>query len=169
MTEDNRLVVIEDSAQLNRWDALNETLRSILPWAFMAPPPLPGAAGTDLSSKIPWGLRKLKDGLDKFAPTIMLEPHYVCKDHRNLHSNFYSKKFQERSATCARLHFFSKAGICHSTLLFNPASLKEHYIGYSVIRPVPERCLGRTVIDPYMVGRHIADGFTVCGRHSQRI
>jgi len=32
---------------------------------------------------------------------------------------------------------------------------------YSVIRPVSERCLGRTVIDPYRVGRKMSDGFYV--------
>jgi hypothetical protein len=32
-------------------------------------------------------------------------------------------------------------------------------MGYSVIRPVAERSLGRTVIDPYLIGRKYTDGF----------
>lgn len=41
----------------------------------------------------------------------------------------------------------------------NMDSLQASYIGYSVIRPVSQRCLGRTVIDPCKVGRKVADGF----------
>ncbi len=108
MTKDNRLVVIDGAAQKNRWDALVE------------------ACPTRMSE---WGLKILRAGLDAHLGTIVVEPHYVCKDHRNLHSNFYSKKFQERSASCTRVHFFTKPGITRSNLLFNLPDLEEYYIG----------------------------------------
>ena len=137
MTEENNLLLIEDTPAKNRWDALSEACPTLSPW----------------------GRKTLKDGLDGYVKSIVVEPRYICKDHRNLHSNFYSKKFKDQSATCARLHFFSQAGITKGRLLFDLAPLKPHYIGYSVVRPVQQRCLGRTVIDPYLVGRHTNDGF----------
>ncbi len=139
MTEENRLLLIEDTPQKSQWDALQATCPS-------------------LSN---WGLNTLKTGLDGHVGTIVVEPRYICKDHRNLHSNFYSKKFKERSATCTRVHFFSSTGITRGRLIFDLDALQPYYIGYAVVRPFSERCLGRTVIDPYLVGRHKKDGFYV--------
>lgn len=137
MTDANELIILEDQAEESRW----KTLKSHCP---------------NLSA---WGLDVLKTGLDAYASTIVVEPNYVCKDHRNLHSHFYSKKFKERASVCARVHFFNRSGLKKSELLHDSESLNPHYIGYAVIRPVSERCLGRTVIDPYHVGRRMTDGF----------
>jgi hypothetical protein len=100
-----------------------------------------------------WGLPLLKKGLGAYARSVLVEPNYICKDHRNLHSNFYSKKFIERPAKCARLHFFSKPDIRIAQLQLDAASFQNDYIGFSVIRPVRKRCIGRTIIDPHKVGR----------------
>lgn len=137
MTNSNEPIILEDVAGKSRWDLLKEQCLELSPW----------------------GLDVLKSGLDKYALTIVIEPRYVCKDHRNLHSHFYSKKFTERPSVCARVHFFACSGIKRADLMANLATLNDHYIGYSVVRPVSERCLGRTVIDPYKVGRKSIDGF----------
>ena len=100
-----------------------------------------------------WGLDILKEGLEPYARSVLLEPNYICKDHRNLHSNFYSKKFIERPAKCARLHFFSKPNVRIAELQFDIDSLQDDYIGYSVIRPVQKRCIGRTIMDPHKIRR----------------
>jgi len=39
-----------------------------------------------------------------------------------------------------------------------PSPYADHYLGYSVIRNMPNRCLGRTVIDPWRIGRGICEG-----------
>lgn len=96
-----------------------------------------------------WGQRILRSGLDSCVKSIVLEPHYTCRDHRNLYSNYYSKKFRETSQYTSRLHFFSMPDIDIDDLCLNPNKYTDSYIGYSVIRPVQERCLGRTVIDPW--------------------
>jgi len=106
-----------------------------------------------------WGLGVLRDGLAKYTGTVLIEPHYVCKDHRNLFSNFYSKKLNSGSANTYRLHFFEARGITPATFLSNPTGYQDDYIGYSVVRPVAQRSLGRTVIDPDKVGRRFQDGF----------
>lgn len=105
-----------------------------------------------------WGIEKLRDGLDGFVQTVILERNYSCKDHRNLHSNFYSKRFREGAANCHRLHFFSRANLQLNELLANSEAYQGDYIGFSVIRPVSPRCLGRTVIDPSKVGKGLKDG-----------
>jgi hypothetical protein len=139
MTNTNELIIIEDQADKTRWELFKMNCPHLSEW----------------------GLGTLQSGLDAYAKTIVLEPRYVCKDHRNLHSHFYSKKFKERSSVCVRAHFFDRTGIKKSDLVDNLAGLKDNYIGYSVIRPVSVCCLGRTVIDPYKVGRNIANRFFV--------
>jgi hypothetical protein len=97
-----------------------------------------------------WGLERLKAGLKNDVSYVLIETDYLCKDHRNLHSNFYSKKFVPKSPKCSRLHFFS--GHTPSLQDFitpaNREALNKDYLGYSVIRPVEQRSLGRTIIDP---------------------
>jgi hypothetical protein len=106
-----------------------------------------------------WGVSLLRSGLDKFLGSVVLEPHYTCKDHRNLFSKFYSKKFQPHSADCARLHFFSSPGVGRGNLLRGDGALANDYIGFSVIRPVRQRCIGRTIIHPDKVGRGLENGY----------
>lgn len=102
---------------------------------------------SDLSD---WGLKRLKEGLIDDVRCVLVESDYLCKDHRNLHSNFYSKKFSSRAGSCTRLHFFSADVVSVSNFItpVNQEEFNEAYIGYSVIRPVTERCIGRTVINP---------------------
>jgi hypothetical protein len=106
-----------------------------------------------------WGVEVLRSGLDGFVCSIVLEPYYTCKDHRNLYSNFYSKKFLPSSSNCSRLHFFGHAGLQPKELLATPEKFQDSYLGFSVIRPVNTTCIGRTVIDPYKIGKGIKEGF----------
>jgi hypothetical protein len=106
-----------------------------------------------------WGVDCLRGALDGHVQTIVLEPYYTCKDHRNLYSNFYSKKFLEVTSVCQRLHFFDEAGLSPKDLLAEPHKFQKPYLGFSVIRPVNIRCIGRTVIDPYKIGKTIEDGY----------
>src|SRR5438105_4223193 len=64
-----------------------------------------------------WGVETLREGLDGHVQSIILEPFYTCKDHRNLYSNFYSKKFLEVTSNCNRLHFFNRANVRPKDLL----------------------------------------------------
>src|SRR5690348_3305712 len=106
-----------------------------------------------------WGVEKLRDGLDGHVQTIAYEPYYNCKDHRNLYSHFYSKKFLPVSPNCSRLHFFRRQAVTAEQILLGSGDLQEDYLGYCVIRPVARRCLGRTVIDPAKIGMDFENGF----------
>jgi hypothetical protein len=99
-----------------------------------------------------WGERCLRSGLDAKLGSVVAEPRYLCKDHRNLYSHFYSKKFFPGSPECTRLHFFSHPDVTDASFKENPSRFQDGYLGYSVIRPVAERCLGRTVFSASMLG-----------------
>jgi hypothetical protein len=133
--------------------------------SFPIDPLDPEKAWGNLQDKIPhlsdWGVQTLRDALDGHVQSIVLEEFYTCKDHRNLFSNFYSKKFLAGSRDCSRLHFFNKPNVNVLRLLTNPEEFENGYLGFSVIRPIRERCLGRTVLDPYKIGKHINDHYYV--------
>lgn len=93
-----------------------------------------------------WGLRVLRSGLDESVRTVVAETRYLCKDHRNLYSHYYSKKFVPGSAECTRLHFFARPDIDDDVFRTDPSAFQSDYMGFSVVRPVAQRCLGRTII-----------------------
>ncbi|MCX6714765.1 MAG: hypothetical protein NTX72_03045 [Candidatus Uhrbacteria bacterium] len=105
-----------------------------------------------------WGLKFLQQGLADHVRTAVVERRYVCKDHRNLHSNFYSKKFQMRQEPCSRIHFFTEKLSDEFDVYAPTEEFSAGYVGYSVIRPVTERCIGRTVLDPWLIGRGPSSG-----------
>lgn len=141
MPESNELVTYSVQKNPSHWDDLKKR------------PLFPSGGVTD------WGMKTLRAGLDGHVGTVLLEPRYICKDHRNLFSNFYSKKTVPGSSVSARLHFFQHPDVNGRDFLFHPEQFADTYMGYSVIRDVSERCLGRTIIDPYKVGRKLTDGF----------
>jgi hypothetical protein len=126
-------------------------------------PESPERAWSALQRRVPtlsgWGVDILRKALDGFVQSIVLEPHYNCKDHRNLFTHFYSKKFMAGSPECSRLHFFKTSKINTKRMLTRPDEFQNDYLGFSIIRPVAERCLGRTILNPYGIGRHIDDNF----------
>ncbi len=95
-----------------------------------------------------WGKRILKGGLNQIAKTAVIEENYNCKDYRNVHSNFYSKKFSPRSKFCNRIHFFNKKIDDLGDIVFKANEILDSYIGFSVIQPIENRCLGRSIFDP---------------------
>lgn len=94
--------------------------------------------------------------------SLVLERHYIDRDYIEDHSVFYSKNLQGFRNWCQRLHFFS----CESKQLHREmnglrrltdpqvykaacnAFSEEHYLGFSVIKPLPGSPVGRTVLKP---------------------
>jgi hypothetical protein len=77
--------------------------------------------------------------------TIVVENRYVDLDYRSEYSAFWSLRFQGPSPFARRLHFFTdhlEDGGIHTL----PEGVG--YLGYSVIRPVKDGPVGRTVIAP---------------------
>lgn len=84
--------------------------------------------------------------------SVIIEHNYICKDHRNLFSHFYAKKFLPSDPYTSRIHFFKKSYAEVSDFLRdeNPS---DHYLGYSVIRQTSLGSIGRTVLTPMAFGR----------------
>lgn len=72
--------------------------------------------------------------------TVVVEHRYVDVDYRSEYSNFWSLKFDARSAFTRRLHFFSEDLDEEKLHLLDEGC---GYLGYAVIRPV-EYGRGRT-------------------------
>jgi hypothetical protein len=106
-----------------------------------------------------WGLKLLKGNLQNFVKTIIIERNYTCKDHKNLYSNFYSKKFKPISSKTERIHFLKSKISDKYNLIENINEIENNYIGFSVIRPIFERTIGRTIIDQSKISKGISEGF----------
>jgi hypothetical protein len=116
-----------------------------------------------------WGIQLLRQGLDKYAKSVVVEPLYVCKDYRNLFSHFYSKKFVPRSPYCSRLHFFNRSDLTLDNVILESEKIQEFYIGYSIVEPVAARSIGRTFVDPLKLGRKQEEFFCLRTRSVARI
>lgn len=77
--------------------------------------------------------------------SVVVERRYIDVDWRSEHARFYGATFRRYPSVCHRLHFFT-AEVPAS--LDNLSDLKDHYRGYSVIRPLPHAPVGRTMIAP---------------------
>ncbi len=95
--------------------------------------------------------KKLIDGMSDAIKGVLVELRYVDKDYRSTYYHFYSKKGQQYSPHCVRLHFFDSA----VTFVKEGLDLKcadghpeDHYFGYMVLRPTGISTIGRSVVSP---------------------
>jgi hypothetical protein len=120
-----------------------------------------------LKNRDSWGLKRLQHGLKPYVQSVVLEDGYICKDHRNLHSFFYSKRFRSGAVNCRRLHFFDQpfgTGSDGFDFFEGISGASDAYIGYSIIRPTEiARTLGRTIIDPSKIGLGIENNYFMLG------
>lgn len=92
---------------------------------------------------------------DLGAVSVLEEPQYFDRDYLSEFAAFYSVSASGYSNLCSRLHFFSgpelkradlEAAVGGSQQLLG---LQHHYLGFVVIRPIPQAPLGRTVLRWY--------------------
>lgn len=105
---------------------------------------------------------------DLGATSILLEPHYFDRDYLSEFSTFYSVSSRGYSNVCKRLHFFKGDEVTRD-LITKAAQgdsavrqrLNSDYLGFCVIRPIPQTPLGRTVLkwyeDKYPNSRRIVE------------
>ncbi len=92
---------------------------------------------------------------------VMIEGHYIDRDHMDDHSVYHSSALSAPPNYCQRLHFFNisegelvtRLNQLHATPRKSRSTAlsafsDEHYIGFSVIRPLRTSPFGRTVIRP---------------------
>lgn len=126
----------------------------------LQPPPLQGQA------KVFRQFREVMGNVSKLAcQGVVIESHYIDRDHIDDHSVFYSKSLFPYSNSCQRIHFFREAPDYVRARLRNllvnargrsPFEFAEEcrqysistYLGFMVLRPLPGCPVGRTAICP---------------------
>jgi hypothetical protein len=95
---------------------------------------------------------------DLSAKTIIVETEYVDSHYLEDYAAFYSQCFRDYKRFCARLHFFdievSEAGFSNFLLRDEPRTitlraLTRAYLGFIVVKPLPETFIGRTCLKTY--------------------
>ncbi len=79
--------------------------------------------------------------------SVFVERRYIDFDFRSEHSQFYGGTFRRYPSVCHRLHFFS-AELDRELKLLPTLKKNNRYHGYSVMRPIPTRPVGRTMLAP---------------------
>jgi hypothetical protein len=77
--------------------------------------------------------------------SVVVERRYIDADWRNEHAHFYGSTFRRYPSVCHRLHFFA-APIDPD--FGNLEDRTDRYRGFSVMRPLPDTPVGRTMIAP---------------------
>jgi hypothetical protein len=89
------------------------------------------------------------------AQTLVVENHYTDGDYLDDFANYYVRSFVDYSRRCKRLHFFScafdESGFRERLLGGFPQDLQDNYLGFAVIRPLPNAIFGRTVLATYPI------------------
>lgn len=90
-------------------------------------------------------------GID--AKTILIEHKYVSKAFITDYSNYYATCFQDYQRFCSRVHFFNialdKEGFEKELFNLSSGVLEEAYLGYIVIKPLPDSIIGPTLLATY--------------------
>jgi hypothetical protein len=88
-------------------------------------------------------LSSLKDDVWFFA-----EYPYIDRHYRDTYYSFHSAKFRETKRNCVRVHIFSGKMFSSDDFIDNREVIKDNYLGFFVIRPLPNFPLGRSLISP---------------------
>jgi hypothetical protein len=87
------------------------------------------------------------------AKTIVVEKDYIDKDYSEDYAAYYARSFKPYKRTCVRLHFFSRRFDKSSfePILTNNSEIEltNDYVGFIVVKPLPQTILGRTCLRTY--------------------
>lgn len=90
------------------------------------------------------------------AKTAVIEKDYVDRDFLEDHVRYYSRCFHEYSRMCHRVHFFAHEYSEQEIDEFlvdaeaeKQRAFSDAYLGFVVIRPLPQTVVGRTCLVPY--------------------
>ena len=94
--------------------------------------------------------------LDLDCKTMLVEQEYVDHDFLDDYASYYAKCFAPYGKLCQRLHFF-RDDLCDLQLdraiIDNNEDqierLRKSYLGFVVVKPLPDAIVGRTVVSTY--------------------
>ncbi|HEX3465251.1 MAG TPA: hypothetical protein VHS78_14480 [Candidatus Elarobacter sp.] len=102
--------------------------------------------------------QKLFGYLDKQIPkprTIVVETMYVDRDYLGDYTTFYATVYARFDRFCKRVHFFTEEfeeRTFEAQIIGEGRSAEDFarsYVGFTVVRPLPEAIIGRTVLRAY--------------------
>lgn len=86
--------------------------------------------------------------------SFITEENYFDRDFLEDYSAYYVRSFNDYKRTCTRLHFFSckiKDQNFTDALLDKSSILQSNYLGFIVLKPLPQTIIGRTCLKTYEV------------------
>lgn len=91
------------------------------------------------------------------ACTIVVENYYVDRDYLQDYAEYYDRCFSDYPRRTRRLHFFSldfsadefESAVINTSDNDMPLKLSEHYLGFIVVKPLPQTIIGRTCLKTY--------------------
>lgn len=93
------------------------------------------------------------------AKTAVIEDDYIDRDYIEDYASFYARSFRRYNRKCNRVHFFLNDFSIEEfkSVIADEAKdlaekLKDSYIGFVVLRPLPRTIVGRTCLKPYSTG-----------------
>ncbi|MDP8206081.1 MAG: hypothetical protein P9L92_05400 [Candidatus Electryonea clarkiae] len=89
--------------------------------------------------------------------TIVIEDNYIDRDFLEDYSKYYVKSYSDPLKYCKRIHAFSSSfnekqftsALINNDAEFIKQNLVEKYLGFIVLKPLPEAVIGRTCLVPY--------------------
>lgn len=90
---------------------------------------------------------------DLGAKTILVERNYIDRDYLEDFASYYVRCFKDYPHVCSRLHFFdiafSRADFEKILTGADSRDLSKSYLGFVVVKPLPETIVGRTCLRTY--------------------
>lgn len=92
------------------------------------------------------------------AKTILVEVYYVDHDYLEDYTGYYARCFKQYPRHCSRIHFFNREFSCEdfsqllsreSCTTLTPPLLKQSYLGFIVVKPLPQKMVGKTCLKTY--------------------
>jgi hypothetical protein len=91
------------------------------------------------------------------AKTVILENQYIDLDYLEDFSSYYVRCFYEYPRECRRVHFFKEeftssdyeSYLDGESSNLSPEILQNNYLGFIVLKPLPEKIIGRTCLKTY--------------------
>jgi hypothetical protein len=112
------------------------------------------AAATSAKYHFRYFCEYLGHGADGLAArTILFEEPYYSQSFLDDYADYYARGFASYDRLCKRVHFFGDAVTAAEldAALTDPASEQpwDSYLGYIVVKPLPARQIGATLLRPY--------------------
>ena len=95
---------------------------------------------------------RLLEIIEARCETVVIERNYIDSDYRAGFARFHYLRHHDTPRRCVRLHFFPSR-LSPSNLADIPKNMKQEYLGFTVLRPLPGFHLGRSLLSVGMVSQ----------------